>query len=74
MLLSVLTKGGNELKPNMPYCTGEVPMVGDAVSDKDRRLGTVTHIIHYGAGPAELLGQVDQNQEPGLHADREKAG
>ena len=39
----------------MPYCTGEEPMVGDAVSDKERRVGTVTHIMHYGGGPAELV-------------------
>jgi len=39
----------------MPYCTGQEPMVGDAVSDKDRRVGTVTYIIHYGAGSAELV-------------------
>lgn len=29
--------------------------VGDAVSDRHRRIGTVTHIIHYGGGPAELV-------------------
>jgi hypothetical protein len=39
----------------MPYCTGQTPLVGDAVSDEDRRVGTVTHIIHYGGGPAELV-------------------
>lgn len=39
----------------MPYYTGQKPIVGDAVSDKDRRFGTVTRIFHYGAGPAELV-------------------
>ena len=39
----------------MPNCTGQKPIVGDAVCDKDRRFGRVTHIIHYGAGPAELV-------------------
>lgn len=39
----------------VPYCTGQEPMVGDTVSDKDRRVGTVTHIIHYGGGPPELV-------------------
>jgi hypothetical protein len=30
-------------------------MVGDVVYDKNRRFGTVTHIVHYDAGPAELV-------------------
>ena len=39
----------------MPHSTGESPTVGDVVSDRDRRVGKVTHIIHYGGGPAELV-------------------
>ena len=39
----------------MPYFTGQEPMVGDAVSDRDRRIGFVTHIIHFGANPPELV-------------------
>ena len=42
-------------RTNVPYCTGETPTVGDVVSDEDRRVGAVTHIIHYGGGPAELV-------------------
>lgn len=39
----------------MPYRTGEEPKVGDVVTDNDRRVGFVSHIVHYGGGPAELV-------------------
>ena len=39
----------------MPYKTGEEPMVGDVVTYSDRRVGFVSHIVHYGGGPAELV-------------------
>ena len=39
----------------MPYFTGQEPMVGDAVSDRDRRVGFVTHIIQFGVNPPELV-------------------
>lgn len=39
----------------MPYKTGEEPQVDDVVTDSDRRVGFVSHIVHYGGGPAELV-------------------
>jgi len=39
----------------MPYATGQEPRVGDAVCDRGRRIGTVTHIMHRGVTPGELV-------------------
>jgi len=39
----------------MAYATGQRPRVGDAVCDSNRRIGTVTHIMHHGVAPAELV-------------------
>lgn len=39
----------------MPYATGEIPTVGDIVADSRGRVGTVTHLIHYGGPPEELV-------------------
>ena len=37
------------------YATGQKPDLGDVVSDKNARVATVTHMIHYRAAPAELV-------------------
>jgi len=38
----------------MPYAGGEIPEIGDRISDKRGRLGTVTHISFGPRTPAEL--------------------
>ncbi len=43
--------------------TGQFPLVGDVVANNDRRVGTVRHIIHYGAGPAELVIEWEEKRQ-----------
>jgi hypothetical protein len=38
----------------MPYASGEIPEIGDRISDKRGRLGTVTHISIGLGSPTEL--------------------
>lgn len=38
----------------MPYASGEIPEIGDRISDKTDRIGTVTHITLGQGSPIEL--------------------
>jgi hypothetical protein len=39
----------------MPYSNGDIPMIGDEVSDAKRQTGLVTHLIYSGAEEVELV-------------------